>query len=217
MSKISFLQNLILIPCNYIKNPIIPVSWSLALEFQMFLIMPFIYKNRVSFYTLGLISMIIFFLSNLSYFDKYLWGYYKLPGVIFIFLTGSLIAQSKKNTIELYIPVSISVISCVGLLLIELGFIERGGFQSEVLLGTFLGVLLIMLLKDSRNLMYNSELGSMSYSIFLVHYLFIFIFKGYNLNYFSYNLLVFSLSLFFSILIYYIVEKRITNWRFRLN
>ena len=65
-SIIPFLQNLILIPCNYITNPIIPVSWSLALEFQMFLIMPFIHKNRVSFYVLGIISIIIFFMSNLS-------------------------------------------------------------------------------------------------------------------------------------------------------
>ena len=216
-SIISFLQNLILIPCNYIKDPIIPVSWSLALEFQMFIIMPFLHKNRVLFYMLGFISMVIFFMSNLSYLDKYSWGYYKLPGVIFIFLTGSIIAKSKKNIIEICLPISISVISFVGLLLIELGFIERGGFQSEVLLGTSLGVPLIMLLKGSKKLIYNSELGSMSYSIFLIHYLFIFILKGYNLNYFFYNLLIFSLSLFFSIMIYYLIEKKITNWRLNLN
>jgi len=92
LTTASLLQNLALIPCNYIKNPTIPVAWSLALEFQVFLIMPFVYRNKVLFYALGLISMIIFLASNLSYLNKYTWGYFKLPGVLFIFLTSSIIA-----------------------------------------------------------------------------------------------------------------------------
>ena len=166
LTTLSLLQNLTLIPCNYIKNPTIPVAWSLALEFQVFLIMPIIYRNKVLFYSLGLISMIIFLASNLSYLNKYTWAYFKLPGVLFIFLTGSIIAQSKVNIIKSYLAIFIALISLSGFFFVEFGFIERGGFQSEVLLGIFLGVLLIIQIKDSRRLKFNQELGSMSYSIF---------------------------------------------------
>lgn len=213
----SLLQNLTLIPCNYIKNPTIPVAWSLALEFQVFLIMPFIYRNKVLFYSLGLISMIIFLASNLSYLNKYTWGYFKFPGVLFIFLTGSIIAQSKVNIIKSYLAIFIALISLSGFLFVEVGFIERGGFQSEVLLGIFLGVLLIIQIKDSRRLKFNQELGSMSYSIFLIHFLFIFIFRDYNLNSYFFNLCVFCSSLIFSILTYYLMERKLNNWRIHLN
>lgn len=217
LTTLSLLQNLTLIPCNYIKNPTIPVAWSLALEFQVFLIMPIIYRNKVLFYSLGLISMIIFLASNLSYLNKYTWAYFKLPGVLFIFLTGSIIAQSKVNIIKSYLAIFIALISLSGFFFVEFGFIERGGFQSEVLLGIFLGVLLIIQIKDSRRLKFNQELGSMSYSIFLIHFLFIFIFGDYNLNSYFFNLCVFSSSLIFSILAYYLMERKLNNWRINLN
>ena len=217
LTTLSLLQNLTLIPCNYIKNPTIPVAWSLALEFQVFLIMPIIYRNKVLFYSLGLISMIIFLASNLSYLNKYTWAYFKLPGVLFIFLTGSIIAQSKVNIIKSYLAIFIALISLSGFFFVEFGFIERGGFQSEVLLGIFLGVLLIIQIKDSRRLKFNQELGSMSYSIFLIHFLFIFIFRDYNLNSYFFNLCVFSSSLIFSILAYYLMERKLNNWRINLN
>lgn len=217
LTTLSLLQNLTLIPCNYIKNPTIPVAWSLALEFQVFLIMPIIYRNKVLFYSLGLISMIIFLASNLSYLNKYTWAYFKLPGVLFIFLTGSIIAQSKVNIIKSYLAIFIALISLSGFFFVEFGFIERGGFQSEVLLGIFLGVLLIIQIKDSRRLKFNQELGSMSYSIFLIHFLFIFIFRDYNLNSYFFNLCVFSSSLIFSILAYYLIERKLNNWRINLN
>ena len=217
LTTLSLLQNLTLIPCNYIKNPTIPVAWSLALEFQVFLIMPIIYRNKVLFYSLGLISMIIFLASNLSYLNKYTWAYFKLPGVLFIFLTGSIIAQSKLNIIKSYLAIFIALISLSGFFFVEFGFIERGGFQSEVLLGIFLGVLLIIQIKDSRRLKFNQELGSMSYSIFLIHFLFIFIFRDYNLNSYFFNLCVFSSSLIFSILAYYLMERKLNNWRISLN
>ena len=217
LTTLSLLQNLTLIPCNYIKNPTIPVAWSLALEFQVFLIMPIIYRNKVLFYSLGLISMIIFLASNLSYLNKYTWAYFKLPGVLFIFLTGSIIAQSKVNIIKSYLAIFIALISLSGFFFVEFGFIERGGFQSEVLLGIFLGVLLIIQIKDSRRLKFNQELGSMSYSIFLIHFLFIFIFRDYNLNSYFFNLCVFSSSLIFSILAYYLMERKLNNWRISLN
>jgi len=217
LTTLSLLQNLTLIPCNYIKNPTIPVAWSLALEFQVFLIMPIIYRNKVLFYSLGLISMIIFLASNLSYLNKYTWAYFKLPGVLFIFLTGSIIAQSKLNIIKSYLAIFIALISLSGFFFVEFGFIERGGFQSEVLLGIFLGVLLIIQIKDSRRLKFNQELGSMSYSIFLIHFLFIFIFGDYNLNSYFFNLCVFSSSLIFSILAYYLMERKLNNWRISLN
>lgn len=217
LTTLSLLQNLTLIPCNYIKNPTIPVAWSLALEFQVFLIMPIIYRNKVLFYSLGLISMIIFLASNLSYLNKYTWAYFKLPGVLFIFLTGSIIAQSKVNIIKSYLAIFIALISLSGFFFVEFGFIERGGFQSEVLLGIFLGVLLIIQIKDSRRLKFNQELGSMSYSIFLIHFLFIFIFGDYNLNSYFFNLCVFSSSLIFSILAYYLMERKLNNWRINFN
>jgi len=217
LTTLSLLQNLTLIPCNYIKNPTIPVAWSLALEFQVFLIMPIIYRNKVLFYSLGLISMIIFLASNLSYLNKYTWAYFKLTGVLFIFLTGSIIAQSKVNIIKSYLAIFIALISLSGFFFVEFGFIERGGFQSEVLLGIFLGVLLIIQIKDSRRLKFNQELGSMSYSIFLIHFLFIFIFGDYNLNSYFFNLCVFSSSLIFSILAYYLMERKLNNWRINLN
>jgi peptidoglycan/LPS O-acetylase OafA/YrhL len=211
-----FIENLVLIPCNYIDKPIIPVSWSLALEFQLFILMPLLFRQKILFYIIGFISISIFLLSNLSFIDKYTWGYYKLPGVIFIFFTGSLIANNNNN-IEKFLPLFISFVSLCGLFFIEIGLIERGAFQSEVLLGIFLGVLLIILLKDSRRIIFNNALGSMSYSIFLVHYLFIFIFKDFNLNSFSYNLCIFSSSLIFSIATYNFMEKKLANWRIHLN
>jgi len=210
------ISNIILIPCNYTKERIIPVSWSLALEFQAYLLFPFLIKFRWLFYGIGIFSMVIFLMANLSMLEKYYWGYFKIPGVFFIFLTGSLLTNINIGYNK-QICILILLLSITGFILIELGFIQRGGFQSEVLLGIVLGITSIHFLKNKKRLFLNTELGAISYGVFLIHMLVIFMLKDYSGNIFVLNFYVISLSIMISATLYYFFERRISNFRINRN
>lgn len=228
--ELSFLKivlNLLLIPCNY-RNiidvslindswPIINPSWSLALEVQCYLLMPFVLRDLKVFVICTIGSLIIFLMANLSMLDKYNYGYFLLPGTFFIFIIGASFARDHTHWGYKFFNLFILVVSITGYFFIEFEFISRGGFQSEVLIGIVLSIIGIFILRNIRKLPGDREFAAVSYGVFLIHYLIIFIVKDLMFSDANNNIQTISImaiSIILSFILYFTYEKKITMWRY---
>jgi len=187
---------------------------------QCYLLLPVALK----YFKFGLIatalSLFIFFLSNISILDKYSFGYFLPLGTFFIFMVGASISRKNMSSTYKHFPTIISLSSIIGIFTIEVGIIQRGGFQSEVLLGIFSGILLICFLQRFSSKPGNRFLGSISYGIFLYHFLFIYIFQHESLietnQLLKYSSIVVS-TIFISILSHIFFERKIHAWRLSIS
>lgn len=236
----SLISTLTLLPLHYqwfyditiLTNPkqaLILPSWSLALECHVYLILPFVLKYKWIKYALVVLSLTIFLLANLSILDKFIYGYFLAPGVFFIFILGSCIYNKnilKSNDLaDKYFPPLVVIASTLGLIFIEVELISRGGFQSEVLAGIIIAYVTTSLLSKFKNrIALNSVFGSLSYGLFLTHFLALWIYEVYFSSIFmgsNLNLLRVPMILLISIIIsyigYYFIDRPISNWRFSRN
>jgi len=79
-----------------------PQSWSLALEVQAYLVLPFILRNKVVKYFVAIISFAFFMIASMRVggIDADTYGWRLLPGTIFMFIIGSFINDSTKKVIK---------------------------------------------------------------------------------------------------------------------
>lgn len=134
----SIIWNLLIIPLNFfmfsdamnlIHDPVfktnfnvIPPAWSLGAELQFYLLIPFILKFRLTKILFPL-SFVVFLFASYGEINTDYYGYRLLPGVLFIFLSGSLLYKIKhldrnKSNILFLIGTFIATV----LLLIVLAF-----------------------------------------------------------------------------------------------
>jgi peptidoglycan/LPS O-acetylase OafA/YrhL len=96
------IENVLILPLNfYMYNGlatflILPPTWSLGLELVFYLTFPFIFFSR-SKKIFSLLSCLVFIVAYLGIINTDIFGYRLLPGVLFIFITGSYIAEINKN------------------------------------------------------------------------------------------------------------------------
>ena len=193
-------------------------TWSLSLEFQFYLLIPFIYlvikkyqKNHIIF-----LLFLIFVSTLLSYdFIGRSQSFYLLPYRLNEFLIGSLFFFLKKRSLSKNICDVIFFLSL--LLLIYLGFAyNQNNFPG---LKAFFVSLLVFILLYFNNYKYAfilinnrfmQHLGKISFSLFLLHWPLI-VFSNYFIirelsNYEKF--ILFLLIIFLSNLLYYFVEDK---------
>lgn len=97
--KINYIYNLTLVPLDFHRvaeiNQLIPSAWTLGLEIQFYIVLPFLLRRFKPY--LLLYSIFIFSFASFGILDRGLFGYYLLPGTLFIFLSGSLLYDIKKR------------------------------------------------------------------------------------------------------------------------
>ncbi|MFA6136904.1 MAG: acyltransferase [Sulfurimonas sp.] len=177
----NIVTNLTIIPLNYfmyidstvLSNPswwLIPPAWSLGTELQAYLLLPFALISKRVKLLLALISFIIYTAANFSLLNPDYFGYRFIVGVFFIFLLGAAI-QSNKQEDRYYIITIFALIATLSLYFTFTNSFSQA-YTKETFIGILLGIPLVYTLSHIKiTLAYNKLLGSLSYGIFLSHFL----------------------------------------------
>jgi len=235
---VKLINNILIIPINYFmifdnwiltepKSLIIPPAWSLGLELQAYVILPFIVYYKPVKIIVSIVSLLVFIAACLGIVNTNYAGYMLLPGVMFIFVLGTLIFKTYLNESELdkfdiYFPI-ITYITLI-ILLVILGIQNEFlvNYATDVIFGVLIGYpVIIYMVKSDRKMPLNALFGELSYGIFLSHSAAMWIIDHYALinihtDQYYYNLLVFMISLLVSFVAVFAVDRNIKKIRFKL-
>lgn len=237
-SPINIALNLLIVPLNYymyIEEHIIilratepawwfvPPAWSLGAEIQAYLLLPFLIVFRKLGAVIFLVSFLIYCLSNLNVLHSDYFGYRLIPGVMFIFLLGVYVERAIKNTLKLF-EAFILIFSYTLAIIWFFYFVilrkTHGIYTRETLIGIIIGVPLVyLLLKLKYKPPFYRLMGSLSYGIFLSHFLAIWLIDFLDLNLmglYFYSAVVLT-SLLISILGVILIDKPFEKFRFKLS
>jgi peptidoglycan/LPS O-acetylase OafA/YrhL len=210
-------NNITIIPLNFymwidsdiLTEPkwcLIPPAWSLGTELQAYLLLPFtilFFKFRVF---IILITFSIYLIANLNIIHPDYFGYRLIIGVFFIFLIGVSIQNirlKKDDRFDKIFLITIWIATLFFILTIIYLNIPIKAYAKETSIGVLIGTPLVYFLSKYRKKFFlNKTLGSLSYAIFLSHFLAIWIVDWLKIDifYISYKLEVIILTLFISIL-----------------
>ncbi|CAK8724911.1 hypothetical protein KKHLCK_15340 [Candidatus Electrothrix laxa] len=215
------LKNILIVPVNYFmfidisfftekQYAVVPIAWSLGLELQAYILLPFIvfYKNirAVS----SVISLMVFIAACFGLLHTDYYGYRLLPGVLFIFNVGVSLALAanfpdKMSKFDKYFPAILYVLSiCLAVILGLFGKVHIP-HSIQVIIGILISIPIITYLSSfDEKVIFNSFMGDLSYGIFLSHYLAIWIVQfslevDRGASPYTFSLLVFLISLLISI------------------
>jgi peptidoglycan/LPS O-acetylase OafA/YrhL len=236
VSFIKIINNLFIIPLNYfmyidstiLTNPswcLVPPSWSLGAELQAYLLLPLVIKNYNLKILTTLASFIVYMLANLSIFHPDYFGYRLIFGVFFIFVIGSSMQRNNSTTLhtsdtfDRWLPLTAWVLIFMSACIFFYTDSFSPAYSKETFLGLLLGIPLIYLtFQTKKKLPLNSLLGSLSYGVFLCHFLVIWFLESLNIAQKGnavYIILLLLLSIFISYLGVVVVESQITKVRIK--
>lgn len=220
MSISQFFVNAFMLPLNtfavYNNDYIIvPQSWSLGLELQFYLLIPFILlsKKKAAW---AVASIILFLPAYLGIVNTDYFGYRMLTGTLFIFLLGSMMAGNERRS--LWIIYAVSAVMLV--LSVSLEGLSHE-FNKEVLSGVLIGVPTVWLLfKVKIRNKWDSLAGDLSYGVYLNHLMFFYAYNklGFNVLTIEGAMLIMGSSMTMSYISLRIIEQpffRIRHKRIR--
>ncbi len=177
------LSNIVIIPLNYymfIDNTIlssppwrlIPQAWSLGTELQAYLLLPFILMYKKAILPILAISFMLYTAANLNVIHTDYYGYRLLPGILFIFLIGGILKQEQKKATRPIRSNWLFLIAVTNYLIFHYASLFQHVYTQETLIGIIIGIPLLRLTSTSSiRLRYNKVAASLSYGVFLSHFL----------------------------------------------
>ena len=183
----SVLYNLTIVPLNFFmfngidKVTLLPPAWSLGTEVQFYMILPFILINGWTRCFLAL-SLIIFSFASFQIINIDWYGYRLLPGVLFIFLTGSLLYDYSSGDKTLGRSI-LGLCLYMSALFLAVAVIRGAGLPAnkEVFIGFLLGATVVLYLSSFKRKLLDEVMGNISYGVFLSHCLVLFFAQRYGL------------------------------------
>jgi len=221
-SPLALLYNVLIIPLNYymyidstvMSAPawnLIPQAWSLGAELQAYILLPFALAYPHLRKVLFGLSFSVYIAANLTYLNADHYGYRLVPGVFFIFLLGAYLKESQGGERKILTPLLLFVALTVVYGVFEVAGLFPAAYMKETLIGMLLGIPLITYAYlSSKNLPYNRLMGSLSYGVFLTHFLVIWILDYLGLatgRPWFYWCLLLGVTFAISIIGVYLVEK----------
>ncbi|WP_170137385.1 acyltransferase family protein [Thermovibrio guaymasensis] len=236
-SLLNIANNFLVIPLNYYmfiqdnliiltstKPPwwLIPPAWSLGAELQVYILLPLLIKIRKLGLFLLFGSFIVYSLANLNVVHSDYYGYRLIVGTLFIFMIGSFlqkIANKKITSLEFFSLFFIYIICVAWFIYFVVVKHTYGAYTRETLLGIILGTPVVYwAIINKKNLPFNRFLGSLSYGVFLSHFLSIWLLEyiGISPNNLYYLLLITIIVILISVIGVFLIEKPIEKIRFNL-
>ncbi|MEX3894770.1 acyltransferase family protein [Paraburkholderia sp. BR10954] len=171
-----WLANLLVIPLGYFMYTgfdsfvLVPPAWSLAVELQFYLLAPWLLRLSPRRWGLTMLaSLTVFAAAQLQWLDTDHFGYRLLPGVLFIFLAGGAIRQTRLQSILLALWLLMAAY-----LLVLLLHGPAVPYNREVALGLVLGLPLLKILRGVRPTgvceSVDRLLANLSYGVFVWHF-----------------------------------------------
>ena len=217
----NLLANALIVPLNYFfwldvsvidasigLNFLIPPAWSLGAELQAYALLVLAIKFRRFGYALALGSFGIYAVANLGFIDSDIYGYRLVCGVFFMFYTGFLIYQKEFGKLAIFY-IAVAALACYLFYSQNLGV-----FSTETAFGYLFGTMIVLTHERFKfKLKFNDIAGSLSYSLFISHFLFIWLSQlllgSANLAFITAGSVVFGLANF------YLIEQKINKIRFK--
>lgn len=187
-SVFKLLGNLLVVPVNYymvldttiLSDPswaLIPTAWSLGAELQAYVLLPLALGSKRLGPAMAGASFVVYLLACVNVLHPDYFGYRLLPGVFFMFMTGAWIqrahtSHSGLKSFHLLVPWLLWLLF-IGLFL---AFFRHNlfifAYTKETFLGMLLGIPLVFFgCRTKIQLPLNALLGSLSYGMFLAHFL----------------------------------------------
>ena len=217
----NLLLNVLIAPLNYFfwldvsvidapvgLNFIIPPAWSLGAELQAYALLVLAIKFRRLGYALALGSLGVYLAANLGFINADIYGYRLVCGVFFMFYTGFLIYQKELGKLAVFYA---AVTGLAGYFFYSREF---SAFGVETATGYLVGAAVVLAHERLKiKLKFNDIAGSLSYAIFISHFLFIWLSQlllgNVNLAF------VTTGSIIFGFINFYLIEQKINKIRFR--
>jgi len=189
-SVLKLLGNLLVVPVNYymyldtaiLTDPswaLIPTAWSLGAELQAYALLPLLLVSRRWGLVLTGVTFGVYLLANLEMIHPDYFGYRLIFGVFFMFGIGAWIQRSRYAPSgwihpDRVLPWLAWVIFIAFYLLFFLWDRVSPAYTRETFLGMILGIPVVYLFGRTRlKLPFNALFGSLSYGVFLAHFLMI--------------------------------------------
>lgn len=236
LSIAGVIANILLLPINFGVIPdlelsgwisratLVPPTWSLALEFSFYLILPAILSASLVTLIAFLGSLGIFAAAAVGAFNPDSFGYRLLPGTLFIFLTGTLIYRIRRSGDGVLLAYLVLFVFGLFVIWAMANFLPARR-TVEVALGIAVnGVLIVLLSGISRTRLegglrlarLDRFLGNTAYGVFLSHFFCMWL-LGILAPRFQYEFLVITvMSACCGYLAYYFIERPVSELRLRL-
>lgn len=220
-------RNVLVIPLNfYMFNQsdqftLVPPAWSLGAEMQFYVVMPFLLLAGPTVRRIALaLSIVVFLLAAYGTIDSDWFGYRLLPGILFVFLLGSLLYDThrqEKTPRRRRILVGTVVIGVVvlGVTLAAAGKLVLP-YNREILLGLAVGIVTVNALAPLRRNVADDMLGNLSYGVFLNHFLVMWIVFGGKVAGPMQIVAYLAISILMSLALYSAIERPILSLRRKL-
>ena len=169
----SWMPNLLLLPLNFSyftgETSVIGPAWSLACEIQFYLLVPILsFLSTKIIRALLLLSLGVFLLSPYVPHSTF-WAYIGLPGILFAFLTGILLARNESLGLKRI--GGLFIVFLAGFILLKMNYPELPvGIHINVCIGYLLALPCVAFLSRlSPKVKWDQNLGLISYPLFLSH------------------------------------------------
>ena len=219
--------NFTLLPLHFRLHPqpyiYISPAWSLALEFHFYLLVPILVRPGALRGVLAAASAILFVVSASGVVESAFWGYRLLPGVLFLFLLGSLLYDLRTSPTTGLRTTCLAAFLVSAVLLVAMIYSKASklpfpcGVQINVLIGILASLPLVWFLsKFARRPGVDSFLGDLAYGVFLAHPLCILVLAERFASPWIQFLAVSLASVLLAILAHFLVERPLRSLRRRI-
>jgi peptidoglycan/LPS O-acetylase OafA/YrhL len=202
---------------SLLPHPLIPPSWSLSTEIHFYILVPLLFgliNHNVGkrwFYAIFLSSFALNLYAHTSHtpeFNSDNFGYRYIFGVLWIFMSGFLWAKTAGKSKFLK---HIYIYTLLFFMFAMPTFNATAPYSREVLLGVLLSPTILAVLKIDFSKNIDKKLGSLSYPLFLSHFLIFYIALRLKIENF---LLIALMILLFSYLLS-LIQAKIDIYRYR--
>lgn len=212
-------------PVQLWRSLVVPQAWSLAIELYFYCLAPFVVRRSPRFLLFLIVCSFAIRLALAMLFENRFdpWSYRFFPSELMYFLCGSLAYQLSKTTDPLSSNWNAFVVRWVSFLLIlAAGTIGRYGLDGRTLFFSpiVIGIIFLVLPKLfllTKNIRVDKYIGELSYPLYISHMLVIWTSDLFLVHGSLQQRTVVCLgSLFFAVLIYEFLDRKVDDIRHRL-